>query len=114
MADNRPAIADKVTLKTRQLGNEIGGIGIIDDEKNFAAILDERQIHARVNVAPAVIVGSDLVDLILIGSACRNFGIHEGSCGARQNRSRPPTGIIERFARDSIADGYACGVLRPA
>jgi len=53
VAQHGPAVAGEVLLQARELGGEIRSVSVVDDKDNLAAVLDERNVDARLDVTVA-------------------------------------------------------------
>src|SRR5262249_32437942 len=95
------------------LGGEIGGVSFFDDEDEFAAALDERDVDAGLDVAVAGIAAGVFHDLIFVGGPGGDVDVDVARRRAGELSARTPRRGTGDFAVDGVTGRSRSRVLRP-
>src|SRR5205807_5057240 len=97
-----------------ELAREGGAEGIVDDQDHLAAVLDQADVDAGLDVAGADVRTRRLHDAIFVGGAGGDTGVGVSGGAAGQRVGCAPGRIRRGLTIDGVAGRNAVDVLRPA
>src|SRR5687767_7873956 len=105
MANDLPAIANKVAFEAREFRGQGRRVSVGDDQDELAPRVAQRGVDAGVDVTVAGVARAGFHDLIFVVAADDDLGISVTGGVSRQNGSRAPRGCISALAKNGIAAG---------
>ena len=88
-----PTIAHQVLPQSVQFRGQISGVGVIDDQKELAAVFDQGQFNARIEIAVTRVGGIAFDDLVFVSHAQNDVGVGVVGEGSRQGEAGSPDGV---------------------